>query len=111
MSLTAALLLGQPIPLPVGRRRRHMMEDGARRRDPDAPPAKANHQNQAAAIRNREAVHAAVVAGARTHAEIEDATRLSQSTVKKKLYELESWPDGPRISRDRRFTTHSFMAL
>jgi hypothetical protein len=52
-----------------------------------------------------------VVAGARTHAEIEDATRLSQSTVKKKLYELESWPDGPRISRDRRFTTHSFIAL
>jgi hypothetical protein len=110
MSLTAALLLGQAITLPTGRRRRHMMEDG-QRRDPDLPPVKANHKNQAAAIRNREAVHAAVAAGARTHSEIEDATRLSQSTVKKKLYELESWPDGPRISRDRRFTTHSFIAL
>ena len=110
MSLTAHILFARQTTLPAGTRRRHMMEDGLRR-NPDAPPPKLSHKNQAMKARNIESVHAAVAAGATTHAEIEDATRLSQSTVKKALYALEEWPGGPRISRDRRFVTHTFQVI
>lgn len=68
-------------------------------------------RKKAMKARNIEAVHAAVAAGAKTHAELEDATNLSQSTVKKALYALEEWPGGARISRDRRFVTHTFEAI
>lgn len=109
MSLFATLLLDRPVTLPVGIKRRHLMED-TRRASPDAPP-RDSHKNQAAKSRNIEAVHAAVAAGATTHAELEDATGLSQSTVKKALYALEDWPTGPRISRDRRNQTHRFEVI
>lgn len=109
MSLVAHILFERPTTLPAGTRRRHMMEDGYRR-SPDAPPP-ASHKNQAAKSRNIEAVHTAVAGGAKTHAELEDVTGLSQSTVKKALYALEEWPGGPRISRDRRFVTHTFEAI
>lgn len=106
MSLFATLLLDRPVIMPTGIRRRHLMEDG-RRLDPEADRPTTN-KNVLTALANAEAVHAAVAAGRATHAEIEDHTGLSQSTVKKALYRLEGWPGGPRISRDRRQVTHRF---
>ena len=106
MSLAAHILFERPTMLPEGTRRRHMMEDG-HRADPDSPRP-TNNKNVLTALRNAEAVHEAVADGCHTHAEIERRTGLSQSTVKKALYRLEAWPTGPRISRDRRWTTHRF---
>lgn len=106
MSMFATLLFDRPVILPQGVKRRHLMEDGARR-DPEIEYATTN-KNVLIMMRNTETVHAAVAAGCTTHAAIEDHTGLSQSTVKKALYRLEGWPDGPRISRDRRQPAHRF---
>lgn len=106
MSLTAHILFERPTTLPSGRRRRHMMEDG-RRIDPDAP-RQPTHTNVLTALRNTEAVHAAVSAGCDTVTSISTHTGLSLSTVKKALSRLEGWPGGARVSRDRRETTHRF---
>lgn len=109
MSLTSHILFCLPVTLPTGVKRRHLMEDGARHDPFENRPT--NNANVLTALRNAEAVHAAVAAGCATHAELEDATGLSQSTVKKALYRLEGWPTGPRISRDRRNTTHRFEVV
>ena len=108
MSLFATLLLDRPVTLPTGIKRRHLMEDGPRHDREERPT---NNRNVLTALANAEAVLAAVAAGCTTHAELEDATGLSQSTVKKALYALEDWPTGPRISRDRRNPTHRFEVI
>lgn len=100
MSLTATLLLGQPITLPAGKRRTHTMErtswtGATRQREEHAS------KQEETRVGNVERVFCAIEAGAQpmTILEIVDAALISISTVKKALTELETDPNGARIVR------------
>lgn len=88
MSLTSALLLGEKIELPKGRRVMHRM---------GGQPDKCSESQCDERAANIERVHAAIVAGAKTRIECIDATGLSNRTVWAATIELAEWPGGPRI--------------
>ena len=96
MSLTATLLLNQPITLPTGKRRTHTMErtswtGATRQREEHAS------KQEETRIGNVERVFEAIEAGA-------------QPMTKKALTELETDPNGARIVRikgkQHRFVVH-----
>lgn len=90
MSLTATLLLGLPVRLPQGRTRLISSDKSGKSLSP---------RNDITRLANVEMVFNAIADGYTSIFAIEDATSLSQVTVKKALHELEDWPGGPRIVR------------
>ena len=103
MSLTATLLHNHPITLPKGRRRTHHIEPLR----PSSPPAK-SWQEKGTADKNVELTFAAIVAGRKTVADIRADVGLGKATILRAVTQLEAWPDGPRIERDRSRRPHTF---
>lgn len=97
MSLTSALLLGEKIDLPKGKRRRHYLSD--------AKPASARHKfasRTAEKAANIERVFEAIAAGTETRERIAEKTGISHATVWKATKALIDWPGGPRIEMRRK---------
>ena len=95
-SFTAHMLFNRPIDLPVGVRRTHIAE-------PEKPPVSVYFRPHCAEKKaeNIEAVFRAIAGGAHTMREIMAQCRLSKLTTGKALQQLERWPSGPRIVRER----------
>lgn len=94
MSLTATLLLGQPITMPDGRQRLNAMDKSKRR---TSKPVAVYRKKQATGrAANLQRLVDAVAAGANTMQAAATATGLSLSMVKKAFLELE---DKGRIVR------------
>ena len=90
MSLTATILLNQPIRLPRGRKR--LISSDFQRKSESA-------RNSTTRLANVELVFNAIADGHTTIRAIDAAVVLSVVTVQKALNELEDWPGGPRIVR------------
>lgn len=103
MSLTATLLHNQPITLPKGRRRTHYIEKPAVRQVASKPWV-----DRGTSAKNVERAFAAIRAGSLTVSDIHHATGLGKSTVQRAVTQLEEWPEGPRIDRDRSKRPHKF---
>lgn len=100
MSLTATLLLNQPIQLPTGRAYAHRM-DFAKPIEISAAQVNYRAENTKTREENIEKVFSAIAEGNQTTADIESETCLSKSTVHGILHQLEDWPGGGRITRIR----------
>ena len=103
MSLTATLLFGLPIRLPVGTVRRISHDDtdayALARSDADY-----SHRYQCR-DENIAKIVSALAEGLATYLEIAEATGLSESTVKKRMFVME---DEGKIVRDRSGRVHRF---
>ena len=100
-SFTAHMLFNRPIDLPVGVRRTHIAEPWED--EPEKPPVSVYFRPHCAEKKaeNIEAVFRAIAGGANTMREIMAQCRLSKLTTGKALQQLERWPSGPRIVRER----------
>ncbi len=103
MSLTATLLHNHPIALPKGRRRTHYID-----KPPARPVVTKTYIDRGTSAKNVELAFAAIGAGHRTVAAISHATGLGRATIQRAVTQLEEWPDGPRIDRDRSKRPHKF---
>lgn len=101
MSMFASLLLGNPIDFPAGVCRTHIAEPWDD--EPEKPPVSVYFRPHCAEKKseNIEAVFAAISGGAHTMREIMARCSLSKLTTGKALQQLERWPSGPRIVRER----------
>jgi len=100
-SFTAHMLFNRPIDFPVGVRRTHIAEPWED--EPEKPPASVYFRPHCAQTKaeNIEAVFRAIAGGAHTMREIMAECSLSKLTTGKALQQLERWPSGPRIVRER----------
>lgn len=103
MSLTATILHNHPITLPKGRRRTHHIEPLR----PCSAPAKP-WQEKCTSDKNVELTFAAIAAGRKTVADIRADIGIGKATILRAVTQLEAWPDGPRIERDRSRRPHTF---
>jgi hypothetical protein len=101
MSMFASLLLGNPIDFPAGVCRTHIAEPWDD--EPEKPPVSVYFRPHCAQTKaeNIEAVFRAIASGAHTMREIMAWCGLSKLTTGKALQQLERWPSGPRIVRER----------
>jgi hypothetical protein len=86
MSLTATLLLNQPITLPRGRARPPHYLDG--KSAAHASRSNGSENNAKTMQENAESVRAAIAAGCTRIDDLVDATGLSKSTVQKRVHQL-----------------------
>lgn len=106
MSIFASLLLGNQIDFPVGVCRTHIAEPWED--DQEKPPVSVYFRPHCAQTKaeNIEAVFTAIASGAHTMREIMARCGLSKLTTGKALQQLERWPSGPRIVRERGSGNH-----
>lgn len=116
MSLTATLLHNEPEALrqlvrslPKGRRRIHKIEDKAAA--PASKKPSVDWRIKTTSAENCAHTLAAIIAGARTVRDIQDATGLGKTTIWRAVNQLEAWPTGPRIVRDHNHKPARFTAI
>ena len=100
-SFTAHILFNLPTVLPSGVCRTHIAEPWDD--EPEKPPVSVYFRPHCAQTKaeNIEAVFTAIASGAHTMREIMARCGLSKLTTGKALQQLERWPSGPRIVRER----------
>ena len=100
-SFTAHILFNMPTVLPTGVCRTHIAEPWDD--EPEKPPVSVYFRPHCAEKKaeNTENVFAAIAGGAHTVREIMAKCSLSKLTTGKALQQLERWPGGPRIVRER----------